>query len=128
MPTDGLPRYRLQQWLSFIGTELHKAVFMALLTPGSPDGAKEFARQKMPSRFGYLSARLEGRQYLLDGFSVADAYLTTVLNNWSTPAGIDLGEWPVLQSYVGRMRERPSVARAFEEEWALYQAERARRA
>ncbi len=58
-PTNGMPRCRLQQWLSFIGTELHKAVFTALLTPGSPDGAKEFARQKMPARFGYLSARLD---------------------------------------------------------------------
>jgi glutathione S-transferase len=99
----------------------------ALLTAASPEGAKEFARQKIPARFGHLSAQLQGREYLLDRFTVADAYLTTVLNNWSKPAGVDLGEWPVLQSYVGRMRERPSVARAFEEEWALYQAERAGR-
>ena len=126
-PADGLPRYRLQQWLSFIGTELHKAVFTALLTAESPEGAKEFARQKIPARFGHLSAQLQGREYLLDRFTVADAYLTTVLNNWSKPAGVDLGEWPVLRSYIGRMRERPSVARAFEEEWAFYQAEQARR-
>ncbi len=127
-PPDGLPRYRLQQWLSFIGTELHKAVFTALLTTGSPEGAREFSRQKLPARFRHLSNWLETRDFLLDRFSVADAYLTTVLNNWSAPAEIDLNEWPVLNTYVQRMRERPSVARAFAEERALYQAEQARRA
>lgn len=125
-PAGGMARYRLQQWLSFIGTELHKAVFIPLLTPGSPEGARAFARQRVPARLGLLETHLDGRDHLLDRFSVADAYLTTVLGNWSRPAGISLTEWPTLAAYVGRMQERPSVARALREEMALYQAEQAR--
>lgn len=125
-PAGGMSRYRLQQWLSFIGTELHKAVFTPLLTQGSPEGAKAFARQKAPARLGLLESHLDGREYLLDRFSVADAYLTTVLGNWSKPAGIALAEWPVLAAYVHRMHARPSIAKAFGEEMTLYQAEQAR--
>jgi glutathione S-transferase len=127
-PTETMPRYRLQQWLAFIGTELHKLVFTPLLNRESPDGAKEFARQKATPRFDYLNAWLDGRTFLLDRFNVADAYLTTILNNWTPPARIDLTRWPAVLAYVGRMRERPAIARAFEEEMGLYREEQARRA
>jgi glutathione S-transferase len=126
-PRGGMGRYRLQQWLNFISTELHKATFLPLLTRNSPEGAKAYARQKLPLRFGYLSQHLEGREFLLDQFSVADAYLTTVLN-WSTYAGIDLAEWPRLQGYFGKMLKRPSVSRALSEEAKAYAEEQARRA
>jgi len=90
-PQSGLERYRLQQWLNFIATELHKATYIPLLLSGIPEGAKTFARQKLPLRFTNLNRHLEGRSFLLDRFSVADAYLVTVLN-WSPYAGIDLGQ------------------------------------
>jgi glutathione S-transferase len=63
----------------------------------------------------------------LDRFTVADAYLVVVLN-WTRFAGVDLAQWPAVQSYFERLRERPSVARAMDEELALYKAEQARRA
>ena len=124
---SGIERYRLQQWLNFIGTELHKQVFIPQLDRTSPDGAKAFAGGKMGHRFAYLSAQLEGRAFLLDHFTVADAYLTTVLN-WASPTGIDLAAWPVVQSYFQRMQHLPSVARALKEELALHRAEQAHRA
>ena len=126
-PSDGMPRYRLQQWLNFITSELHKLVFNPLLDPRSDDGAKVFARGKAAQRFAYLNAHLAGREYLLDRFTVADAYLVVVLN-WAVFTGIDLAQWPAVQVYFGRLRERPSVARAFAEEFALFKEEQARRA
>jgi glutathione S-transferase len=120
-PAGGTERYRLQEWLSFIGTELHKAVFVPLLDRTSPDSAKEYARQKAGPRLAHLEKYLNGREYLLDRFSVADAYLATVLT-WAKPSGVELSEWPTIQAYLRRMLTRPSIAKAFAEERALYQA------
>ena len=126
-PQGGIERYQLQQWLNFISTELHKATFIPLMTRDSTEGAKEFARRKLPLRFGYLCRELHGRSFLLQGFTVADAYLFTVLN-WSAYAGIELSEWPELKAYFKTLAERPSVVRALAEESREYAEERARRA
>ena len=121
-----LARVRLQQWLSFIGTELHKGVFAALLDPTSDDGAKAYARTKVGQRLAHLDGHLTGRDFLLDdGFTVADAYLTTVLI-WGAVTGIQLGDYPALQAYHRRMLERPSVKQAIAIERPLYLAEQAR--
>jgi glutathione S-transferase len=126
-PQGGMPRYRLQQWLNFITSELHKLVFSPLLDPHGIDGAKSYAHDKVGQRLAYLNTHLTGREFLLDRFTVADAYLVVVLN-WTRFAGVDLAQWPAVQSYFERLRERPSVARAMDEELALYKAEQARRA
>ena len=125
-PPPGRDRVRLQQWLSFVATELHKAVYIPLLVRDAPEGAREFARKLAPARFAVLENRLERNDYLLDGFSIADAYLTTVLT-WSRAAGIDLAPWPSVLAYYQRMLKRPSVAKALAEELALYQEQEARR-
>jgi glutathione S-transferase len=126
-PRHGAERYRLQLWLNFITSELHKLVFIPLLSHKSNDGAKAFARDQIGARFAYLNAHLDGRDYLLDRFTVADAYLVTVLN-WTKPTGIDLTPWPALHAYFRRVHKRESVAKAFAEEMALYQEEQARAA
>lgn len=126
-PRDALGRARLQQWLSFIGTELHKALYVPLLSPTAPEGAKEFAMSKASSRLAWVAAKLEGREYALGTFSIADAYLFAVLN-WSSVTPVDLTAWPTIRSYHTRLRERPSVARAFAEERALYLRESERQA
>ena len=126
-PQGGFERYGLQQWLNFITSELHKVVFIPLLDPTAPEGAKSFAREKAGPRLAYLNDYLDGKDYLLDRFTVADAYLVTVLN-WATPSGIDLTEFPAVEAYLRRLHQRPSVAKAFAEEIALYKAEQARRA
>jgi glutathione S-transferase len=126
-PSGGPERYRLQLWLNFITSELHKLVFTPLLSHRSNDGARAFARDQIAPRFDYLNAHLDGRDFLLDRFTVADAYLVTVLN-WTKPTGIDLNQWPAVLAYFRRMHERESVARAFAEEMELYQEEQARAA
>jgi glutathione S-transferase len=124
-PADDLERARLQQWLCFIGTELHKALFIPLFDPKAPEGTRTHTLEKYESRLKYLDDHLRGREFLLDRFSVADAYLFTVLN-WTVPTRVDLARWPAIKAYHERLRARPSVARAFREEFALYQAELAR--
>ncbi|HEY9233452.1 MULTISPECIES: glutathione binding-like protein [Phenylobacterium] len=116
-----LERYRLQQWLSFVGTELHKLIYNPLLSSAANDGAKAFAREVAPSRLAYLNEHLTGRDYLLDRFSVADAYLAAVLN-WSPFVGLDLDQWPALAAYRDRLAARPALARAMKEEFDLYRA------
>ena len=127
LPAGGLERYRAQQWLSFVSTELHKGLFTPLLDSKANDGAKAYARDKGPALFGHLAAHLRGRDYLLDQYSVADIYLVTVLN-WAAPTGFKLREWPVLNDYHQRLLKRPVIARALAEEYALYQQEQAARA
>jgi glutathione S-transferase len=121
-PSGGLNRYRLQQWLNFISTEVHKATFIPLLDRTSPDGAKVFAQKKLPLRMGHLSSHLEVREYLMDRFSIADCYLVTVLN-WAPYATVDLANWPVVFDYYNRMRQHPSVARAIADETPIFAEE-----
>jgi len=125
-PEGGMERTRLHQWLCFIGTELHKASFTPLLSRKTPEETRAQTLDYAKRRLDYLNKYLEGREFLLDRFSVADAYLFTVLNWTRAVSAIDLSKWPAIKAYVKRLRERPSVARALAEEVALYQAEQAR--
>jgi glutathione S-transferase len=70
----------------------------------------------------YLNNHLTGRQYLLDRFTVADAYLYTILN-WTVPTQVDLTPYPAIKSYHASLQTRPSIAKAFQEEMTLYKAE-----
>lgn len=88
-PADGLARSRLQQWLGFIGTELHKAVFVPLLSPALDKSVEADARGRAPLRLEVLERHLSQQDHLLDRYSVADAYLATVLN-WAPHAKVEL--------------------------------------
>jgi glutathione S-transferase len=123
---DGLERSRLQQWLCFIGTELHKSLFLPLLDRKAPPEVKAYVLEKNLSRLDYLETYLKGRDYLLDHFSVADAYLVTVINWTMATPPIELAKWPAIKAYYERLRARPSVAKAIAEEFELYKAELAR--
>jgi glutathione S-transferase len=123
---NDLERSRLRQWLCFIGTELHKALFVPLLDRKAPPEAKAYVLEKNLSRLDYLENHLKGRDYLLDHFSVADAYLVTVINWTMATPPIELAKWPTPKAYYDRLRTRPSVARAIAEEFELYKAELAR--
>ncbi len=124
-PADERERTRLQSWLCFIGTELHKGIFSTLFDPEAPEGAKAHVIRKGASRLAYLERHLTGREFLLDTFSVADAYLVTVLN-WTMATPVDLAPYPAVRAYLRRLWQRPSVARAMGEERPLFEAEQAR--
>jgi len=124
---DGAERSRLHQWLCFIGTELHKALFVPLLDKKAPQEMKGYVLARNLSRLDYLENYLKGRDYLLDHFSVADAYLVTVINWTMATPPVELAKWPTLKAYYDRLRARPSIAKAIAEEFELYKAELARR-
>lgn len=111
-------RVRLQEWLGFINSELHKG-FGPLFKPNTPAEYKDIARQNLSTRLGYVADQLADRDFLTGArFSVADAYLFTVLG-WGKWVGIDLAQWPALLAYQERIAKRPSVAAALAAESAV---------
>ncbi|MCY1076708.1 glutathione transferase GstA [Archangium lansingense] len=118
-PANGtLERYRLQELLNFITTELHKG-FSPLFNPTYPEDAKKIVRDNLAKRFDYLNAYLEKGPYVTgEQFTVADAYLFTVLS-WTAFVKIDLGQWPVLKAYHERVASRPHVQAALKAEGLL---------
>jgi glutathione S-transferase len=80
VPAASVDKARMRQWLGFTATELHKAVFVPLLDSTAGEDVKSYARHKIQLRMDRLQSHLAQRNFLLDQFTVADAYLTTVLN------------------------------------------------
>jgi len=114
-PAGTLARYRLQEWLSYISSEIHKG-YSPLFNPKLADEAKTMFKERLALRINFAAKALADQDYLMgDGFSVADAYLFTVLR-WSPHLGFDLAPWPVLQSYMDRISARPAVVAAMKEE------------
>ncbi len=118
-PAPGsIERYRLQEWLGFIATELHKG-FGPLFKPNTPDLYKPIVRENLERRFDYLEGQLGGRDYLAgSAFTIADAYCFTILN-WINLHDIDLSRWPNLKAYVSRVATRPKVQEAMHAEGLL---------
>ena len=118
-PSAGtMERYRLQEWLSFLGTELHKS-FSPLFNQASSDDAKRAAKENITKRFTYLEQKLAGSKYLMgETFTVADAYAFTIVN-WANLVGIDLKPYPNLSAYLGRIGARPKVQEALKAEGLL---------
>jgi glutathione S-transferase len=125
--SDRIGRAKLRQWLSFISSELHKALMTPLLGRETPAEVRSWTVQKYGSRLAYLNEKLAGREFLIEKFSVADAYLATVLNWTQATPEIDLGAHPNVKAYLERMRQRPTVATALAMEVPLFRAEIARR-
>lgn len=110
-----LERYRLQEWLNFIATEIHKS-FSPLFSKSASDGVKNHMRNLLAKRLGYVETQLANKPYLMgEGFTVADAYMFVVLN-WSGHVGFDLGQFPAINKYMARIAARPSVQAAMKAE------------
>ncbi|MBK6293286.1 MAG: glutathione transferase GstA [Rhodoferax sp.] len=118
-PANGsFERYQLQEWLTFIGTEVHKN-FSPLFTPGMPDEAKQLAKDRIISRLTWVDGELASKPYLMgQHFSVADAYLFTV-TNWAKLVGVDIGGLANLAALRARVAERPAVQAAMRTEGLL---------
>ena len=115
-PANGtIERYRLQSWLTFIGTELHKSC-SPFFNPAAGDDWKNIARANLERRLGYTDQQLAGQAYLLgEDFSVADAYLFTVLS-WMKFVGLDLSGWPNIVAFQARVAARRAVQAALKAE------------
>jgi glutathione S-transferase len=114
-PAGTMERYRLAEWLNFITAELHKS-FGALFNPKMPSEAKTVFRELLAKRIGFAASQLERSTFLMgEQFTVADAYLFTVLN-WHRKLEVDLSPWPAVQTYRERVAERQAVRAALEAE------------
>lgn len=114
-------RYRLQEWLNFLTSEIHKG-FSPLFKPNTPEAYKAIAKENLGARFDWLDRELSGRDYLMgSAFSVADAYLFVLLN-WTGFQQIDLTRWPSLVAFQARVGARPKVQEALQAEGLLKKA------
>ncbi|MEI6803476.1 MAG: glutathione transferase GstA [Burkholderiales bacterium] len=117
-PNGSYERYKLQEWLNLIGTELHKG-FSPLFTPNMPEEAKALAKTRLTSRLQWVDGELAGKQYLMgDHFTVADAYLF-VVSGWAKHVGLDLSPFSNLLAYRERVGSRPAVVAAMKAEGLL---------
>ena len=118
-PANGTyERYKLQEWLTFIGTELHKS-FSPLFTPGTLDEIKVAAKAQITKRLTWVDSELAGKDYLMgSAFSVADAYLFTV-TNWAAYVQMDIAGFANLAAYRARVAARPGVSAAMKAEGLL---------
>jgi glutathione S-transferase len=114
-PAGTMERYRLQEWLNFITTEIHKT-YSPLFNPDMPEPAKQIFRLKLDSRYKWVEGQLQGRQFLMgDAFTVADAYLF-VVSRWAKAVGVDITGLPNLTAYLARIDARPAVQAALKAE------------
>jgi glutathione S-transferase len=108
-------RYQLMEILNYITSEVHKS-FTPLFNPASSAEMKETAAANLGKKFDWLSEFLGKKPYLMgNAFTVADAYLFTVLN-WTGHVKIDLSKWPVLVEFKSRVAHRPKVQEAMRAE------------
>jgi glutathione S-transferase len=115
-PANGsVERYKLQEWLNFIGTELHKN-FGPLFNPATPDAVKDMSKANISKRLAYLNDQLANKQYLMgNNFTVADAYAFTIVN-WTNFVKMDLKPYPNVAAYMARVGARPKVQETLKSE------------
>lgn len=123
-PAGTLDRYRILEWMSFIGADLHKGGFMPLFKAATPPEYKQIARQYVQGRLQWLNEQLAGKKFLTGtAFTIADAHCYTIAM-WAHAHAIDTAGWPHLEAYLARVGARPSVQAA--ERAAREQGERER--
>ena len=107
-PHGDKDRYRLQEWLSFVGTEIHKAFLFPTFWYAN-DAAKASARERIGKSVAVAASHLANQQYLVgERFTVADAYLVWALLLLGR-GGVEITTWPSLVEYLDRLRARPQV-------------------
>ena len=104
-----MERYRLQEWLNYVASEIHKGLAV-LFRPGLSPEVQQMFKDRVGAQFDFLSKALDGKSYLMgDTYTVADSYLYAILSQWPPKFGIDVAKWPVLKAYLDRIAARPAV-------------------
>ena len=117
-----IERVRLNQWLAFISSELHKVFSPWLWHKETAASTQEMVKERLATRFKELDGVFAKQDYLLGKqFTIADAYAYTIVN-WSNFLGISLKAYPALSAYMLRVAARPKVAAALGEEGLLKKA------
>lgn len=115
-PANGtMARYRVQEWLNFITSELHKGIG-GMFNPAMPEEFKVVVRERALGRLKWVDEQLEGKSYLMgDAFSLPDAYLF-IVTHWTKYVGIDISGLKNLGGFMARMTARPAVQQAMKAE------------
>lgn len=113
-PAGTIERYRVLEWLAFISSEIHKG-FSPLFSPYANDEIRQYARDHLARRFDYLQNALKGDYLVADQFTIADAYLFTVVS-WAGEIGLDMGRWPAVEQHRANIAKRPQVIAALQAE------------
>jgi glutathione S-transferase len=112
---DSAGRYKLQEWLTYINSELHKNIG-PMFSPVLADDAKAFFKDRATGKFKYVDGQLAGKDYLMGKqFTVADGYLFTMLR-WADNMKFDLSGLSNLKAYQARVGARPMVQEALTKE------------
>lgn len=110
-----LARYRLQEMLGFINSELHKT-YSPLFRAETPAETRTERQAYLRKRYAIIEKQLEGRPYLLgDSLTAADTYLFAV-TNWAGTVKFDLSPFPNVLAFQARMAARPHVQAAMRAE------------
>ncbi|MFM9968600.1 MAG: glutathione transferase GstA [Burkholderiales bacterium] len=110
-----MERYKLQEWLTFISSELHKG-FSPLFNQAMPDEAKKIFRDRLAQRWAYVEKELAGKDYIMGAqFSVADGYLYN-MTRWAKRVEMDMSAFPNVNAFVARVEARPKVVEALKAE------------
>lgn len=124
-PDKGMEKYRCQEWLNYIATELHKGfspLFFTKFFVQNEEGQNQlrtFTTEGLKKKVSFVSDKLASQDYLMEsGFTIADAYLFNILS-WARYVNFDLSAWPNVMSYMKRISERPGVMKALKEEGLL---------
>ena len=112
-----MERYRCQEWLNFIATEIHKGM-APLWKPNLPEESKTMIKTLLAKRFDYLTTALKGHDFLMGKqYTIADAYLFTILN-WAPMLKLDMTKWPALMGYMEKVQTRPATQKTLKTEAA----------
>ncbi len=114
-PAGSMQRYRVQEMLGYINSEIHKT-YSPLFSKDTPPATVEERKAYLKKRYKFIEGKLAGHDYLFGNqFTVADAYLFTV-TNWAHHVKVDLAEFPNLTAFQKRVAARPAVQQAMREE------------
>ena len=112
-----IERYREQEWLNWVATELHKGI-SPFFNPKASDEWKQVLRDRLAFQFEFLNGRM-AKPFLMGAqYTVADSYLYTILR-WTKLHNIELGKWPDIPAFMARVEARPAAQAALKAEGLL---------
>ena len=111
-PNGTIERVRLQAWLNFFSSEMHKGGFSPLFYKGVPENGRDVFRARLSARFTHLNAHLSANEFLMGSdYTVADAHFF-VVSNWANWVNFDLSPYEAVLAHRKSVGARAAVVAA----------------
>ena len=110
--------WRTMEWLMWqmggYGPILGQVHHFTKYNPDASDYARKRYEDEARRLYGVLNKRLEGRDFIVDEYSIADmaCWPWAARHNWQE---IDLNELPALKAWYVRIAERPATQRGYDQ-------------